>query len=96
MSTVKVCGIDNTLLSESLYCDNVVMVDKHLENYISTNIADRLVIDNIYDLYWRSNWVISDFRVCDSSTLDNLYRTYCMHMYGSEFWGLNCNYVKDF
>ena len=70
--------------------------DKHLGNYISTNIADRNIVDNVYDLYQRSNWVISDFRVCDSSTLDSLHRTYCMHMYGCELWDLNRNYVKDF
>ena len=70
--------------------------DKHLRNYISTDIADRNIADNVYDLYQRSNWVISDFRVCDSSTLDSLHRTYCMHMYGCELWDLNRNYVKDF
>ena len=53
------------------------------------------IVDNVYDLYQRSNWVISDFRVCDSSTLDSLHRTYCMHMYGCELWDLNRNYVKD-
>ena len=73
-----------------------VSSDKHLGNYISTNIADRNMVDNVYDLYQRSNWVIIDFRVCHSSTLDSLHRTYCMHMYGCELWDLNCNYVKDF
>ena len=34
--------------------------DKHLGNYISTDIADRNIVDNVYDLYQRSNWVISD------------------------------------
>ena len=23
-------------------------------------------------------------------------KTYCMHMYGSELWNLNCNYVDEF
>ena len=70
---------------------------KHLGNYISTDIADRNIVDNVYDLYQRSIWVFSDFRVCDSSTLDSLHRTYCMHMYGCELWDLNYNYmyVKD-
>ena len=76
----------------------VVASDKHLGNYISTNINDRNIIDNIYDLhvYQRSNRVISDFRVCDSNALDSLHRTYCTHMYGCELWDLNCNYIKDF
>ena len=68
--------------------------DKHLGNYISTYIADRNIVDNVYDLYQRSNWVISDFRVCDSSTLDSLHQTYCMHMYGCELLDLNRHYVK--
>ena len=34
--------------------------DKHLGNYISTDIADINIVDNVYDLYQRSNWVISD------------------------------------
>ena len=74
----------------------VVESNKHLGNYISTNIHDRNIIGSVSDLYQRSNWVISDFRACDSNTLDNLHRTYCMHMYGCELWDLNCNYVTDF
>ena len=74
----------------------VVDSDKHLGNYISTNITHRNIIDIICDLYQRSNSVISDFRVCDSNALDSLHRTYCMHMYGCELWDLNCNYIKDF
>ena len=30
------------------------------------------------------NWVISDFRACDSITLDDLHRTVCLHLYGVE------------
>ena len=43
--------------------------DQHLGNYISTDIADRNIVDSVYDLCQRSNWVISDFRVCDSNYL---------------------------
>ena len=74
----------------------VVDSDKHLGNFISTNIADRKITENVCDLYKRSNWIISDFRVCDSSTLDSLHRTYCMHMYGCELWDPNCKYVSEF
>ena len=55
---------------------HVVDSDKHLGNYIFINIAD----DNIYDSYQQINRVISDFRVCESSTLDSLHRTYCIIM----------------
>ena len=59
---------------------------------IVTNIADRNITENVCDLYKRSNWIVSDFRVCDSSTLDSLHRTYCMHR--CELWDLNCEYVN--
>ena len=74
----------------------VVDSDKHLGNYISTNITDRNIIGNICDLYQRSNRVISDFRVCDSNALDSLHRTYRMHMYDCELWDLTYNYIKGF
>ena len=75
---------------------SIVEHEKHLGNYISTNISDRNIIANVCDLYQRSNLLISDFRVCDSQTLDCLHKTYCMHMYGSELWNLNCKYVDEF
>ena len=56
-----------------------VDTDKHLGKFMSTKLADRNITENVCDLYKRSNWVISAFRVCDSSTLDSLHRTYCMH-----------------
>ena len=93
-------NVDHTDVIPQTYLNGevipVVDSDKHLGNYISTNITDRNIIDNICDLYQRSNRVISDFRVCDSNALDSLHRTYCMHMYGCELWDLNCNYIKDF
>ena len=63
---------------------------------MATDIADRNMIANVCDLYQRSNLLISDFRVCDSIDLDSLQKIYCMHMYGSELWNLNCSYVDDF
>ena len=75
---------------------SIVEHEKHLSNYVSTNFSDRDIIANVCDLYQRSNLLISDFGVCDSQTLDCLHKTYCMHMYGSELWNLNCNYVDEF
>ena len=63
---------------------SIVELEKHLGIYVSTNISDRNIIANDCDLYQRSNLFISDFRVCDSQTLDCLHKNYCMHMYGSE------------
>ena len=70
--------------------------EKHHGNYVSTDIKDRNIIADVCDLYQRSNLLISDFRVCDSITLDSLLKIYCMHMYGSELWNLNRRYVDEF
>ena len=34
--------------------------------------------------------------LCDSSTLDSLHRTFCMHMYGCELWDINYKFVSEF
>ena len=85
-------NVDDTDVISQTYLNSevipVVDSDKHLGNYISTNITDRNIINNICDLYQRSNGVINDFRVCDSNALDSFHRTYCMHMYGCELWDL--------
>ena len=75
---------------------SIVQHEKHLGNYVSTNISDRNIIANVCNLYERSNLLISDFRVCDCQTIDCLHLTYCMHMYGSELWNLNDNFVDEF
>ena len=64
---------------------SIVEHEKHLGNYVSTDIADRNIIADICDLYQLSNLLISDFRVCDSITLNSLHRIYCMHMYGLSY-----------
>ena len=75
---------------------SVVHTDKHLGNYISDSIHDRHILNNVCDLYQRSNLIISQFRSCDSETLDRLHKTYCMHMYGCELWNLSCNFINDY
>ena len=93
-------NVDRAVDIPQLYLNGEVIPsvgsDNYLDNYISTDIADRNNVDSVYDLYQKSNWVISVFRVCDSSTLDTLHRMYCMHIYECELWDLNHNYVKDF
>ena len=40
--------------------------------------------------------MISQFRPCNSETLDRLHMTYCMHMYGCELWNLNEKDITQF
>ena len=53
-------------------------------------------MENVCDFYQRSNWVLSDFGICDSISLDALHKTYCMHMYSCELWCLNSSYIDRF
>ena len=41
---------------------SIVENEKHLGNYVSTDIEDRNIIAGVCDLYQRSNLLISDFR----------------------------------
>ena len=75
---------------------SVVFKDKHLGNYISSSINNRHIIENTCDLYQRSNLLISQFRPCNSETLDRLHLTCYMHMYGCELWNLNEKDVNQF
>ena len=75
---------------------SIVEHEKHFLNYVATDIGGRNIIANVYDLYQRSNLLISNFRVCDSMALDSIHKIYCVHMYGSELWNLICSYVDDF
>ena len=68
--------------------------EKHLGNYVATDIADRNIIANVCDLYQLSNLMISEFRVCDSIVYIRF--TVCIIIYGSELWNINCSYVDDF
>ena len=58
--------------------------DIHLGNFISCHIYDINIDNTVYDFYQRSHGLINKFGSCDCITLDNLHRTYCMHMYGCE------------
>ena len=62
----------------------IVNSDKNLGNCISSDIQDRNVISSVCDLYKGSNMIISHFSSCNSVSLDSLYNTLCMHMYGCE------------
>ena len=78
---------------------SVVFKDKHLGSYISSSINDRHIIENTCDLYQRSNLLISQFRPCNSETLDRLHMTFCMHRsipVNSELWNLNEKDITQF
>ena len=54
------------------------------------------MIISVCDLYHRSNSTISDFNACNSDTLDRLYSSFCMHMYGCKLWNLSSSYTGKY
>ena len=88
-SKLLCCNVDPRSLGP-IYLNNqsisIVSYDKHLGNYISTDIHDIKIIANLCDLYQRYNRIITEFHARDRETLDILHSTYCMHMYGCELW----------
>ena len=71
---VRLSDISPTYLNGTLV--TVVNKDKHLGNYISTDIYDRNIISNVCVFYQRSNSVISDFSICDGKTLDKIHSVF--------------------
>ena len=61
---------------------SIVTNDVHLGNYVSADIYDRNIMNNVCDFYQRSNSIMNDLNLCDSETLDNIHSTFSMHMYG--------------
>ena len=55
--------------------------DKHLDIFISCDIYDRNIDNTVCDFYQRCHGLINEFIACYYITLDNLHRSYCMHMY---------------
>ena len=75
-----------------LLCVSIKLFHSHSHSHIN----GRHTIENTCDLYQRSNLLISQFRHCNSETLDRLHMTYCMHMYGCELWNLNEKDITQF
>ena len=63
------CDTLNVLIFLNGKCIPVVSHDRHLGDFISTDILDRNMIDYVSDFYERCNCVMSDFRACDSITI---------------------------
>ena len=94
------CNNEDPSSLGSIYLNNqsisIVSHDKHLGNYISTDIHNRNILANVCDLYQRSNSIITEFHACDSEILDSLHSTFCMHMYGCELWNLTSSYIDKY
>ena len=87
-------GKDN-LNCENLLCmsnsSSIEFVEQcvHLGTKIYSDISKKNVVHATNDLYMRANNLMADFSYAQSSTLSVLYKSYCMNVYGSQFWCFN-------
>ena len=78
----------NTTVRNSLH-------GKHLGNFISNNIYDRNIKEHVCRFIGKINAILCDFGCCDSSTLVNIHRTFCMDLYGCELWNISSKYTEE-
>jgi hypothetical protein len=73
-----------------------VKCDKHLGNVIGPN-TDTIMIDegkNI--LYKRTNMILSHFKHVSHDIKYELFKTYCMPLYGSQLWNYGSRHIDSF
>ena len=80
--------LESTRVRTSLY-------EKHLGNFISNNIYDINIKEYVCRFIGKTNAIIYDFGCCDSGTLVNIHRTFCMDVYGCELWNISSNYTEE-
>ena len=80
--------LGNTTVRTSLH-------EKHLGNFISNNIYDRNIKEHVCRFIGKTNAILCDFGCCDSSTLVNIHRTFCMDLYGCELWNISSKYTEE-
>ena len=80
--------LGNTTVKTSLH-------EKHLGNFISNNIYDRNIKEHVCRFIGKTNAILCDFGCCDSSTLVNIHRTFCMDLYGCELWKISSKYTEE-
>ena len=78
------CTVDLTMLNGQ----SVHYVKKciHLGNKLCPTNKHVLIDNAVNDLNCRLNNLLTDFAHCSSSTLSALFKTYCIHIYGSQIW----------
>ena len=78
----------NTTVRTSLH-------EKHLGNFISNNIYDINIKENVCGFISKTNAIVCDFGCCDSSTIVNIHITFCMDLYSGELWNISSKYTKE-
>ena len=54
-----------------------------------------IFMEHVCRFIGKTNTLLCDFGCCDSSTLVNIYRTFCMDLYGCELWNISSKYTEE-
>jgi len=60
--------------------------DKHLGNIIGPNVLKLAIEDKVHELYKNTNLLMAQFSKSDIDVKYNLFKSYCMSVYGSHLW----------
>ena len=80
--------LGNTTVRTSLH-------EKHFGNFISNNIYDINIKEHVCRFIGKTNAILCDFGCCDSRTLVNIHRTFCMDLYDCELWKISSKYTEE-
>ena len=62
----------------------------HLGNTLSTSSTEHALVDSaITDLNIKTNNLLFEFSLSESTTLSRLFQPYCINVYGSSLWKFN-------
>ena len=62
---------------------------------LDSDITDRAITQAVCSFYQKSNHVIGNYSMLDSFSRCKLHTSFCMSLYGSEWWNYNSRYVEE-
>jgi hypothetical protein len=74
----------------------LALIEMHLGNIIGPQVKDGHIKKYVNDFFTRFNVLYSLFSHVPYTILYNLFKTYCMPLYGSQLWNYTSNSVKSF
>jgi len=92
------CG-DKPPVSPVKFMGNIIELvshDKHLGNIIGQNCGKVKIHESINEFNRKVNMVNTHFRRVQFDVLYQLFKTYCMPLYGSQIWDHSCVNVYKF
>ena len=90
----------NDIHDSNTHIDNIhiecVRNDKHLGHKFGNNVCDSQIDIAIADIFQRCNLLLSQFNKVNSDVKYQLFKSFCMSVYGCVLWDFSCQYVEKF